>query len=458
MTELEHNATHGGSLNASDYANLFNAILQRGEVRNPDTPHPHIRIWGTLEARVQGAELLVLAGLNEGSWPEAPKPDPWLNRKLRDEAGLLLPERRIGLSAHDFQQAVTAPEVWMTRSIRSDDAETVVSRWLNRLQNLLDGLPDQSGKDALAAMRARGQHWLSLAETLEDPGVATPAKRPAPIPPAAARPKQLSVTEIKTLIRDPYAIYAKHVLGLKPLDPLMKAPDALLRGIVLHRVLEVFIQDTMTDPGLLTRDHLIAKTESILAENVPWPEVRAMWLARMERVADWVLATEDTRRSRARPTAFEEKGKATLPTLGFTLTGTADRIDMDETGQLYIYDYKTGAAPTKDQQTHFDKQLLLEAAMAERHGFGKLAPNKVAGAYYLSLNNDPKEVPAPLADEPVEKIWQEFEALIAAYLDPGKSFPSRRAMFTKDMAGNYDQLARFGEWDITDDPEEGPVT
>jgi double-strand break repair protein AddB len=447
---LRDNAQHGGALNAPDYANLFTAVLNRGEVRNPDTPHPYIRIWGTLEARVQGADLLILAGLNEGSWPEAPKPDPWLNRKLRNEAGLLLPERRIGLSAHDFQQAASAPEVWMTRSIRSDDAETVVSRWLNRLQNLLDGLPDRGGKEALAAMRARGQHWLSLAEHLEDPGQVTPATRPAPMPPATARPRKLSVTEIKTLIRDPYAIYAKHVLGLRPLDPLMKAPDALLRGTVLHNVLEEFIRDSLTDPGLLTRDHLIAKTETILAQNVPWPEVRAMWLARIERVADWVLI--------ATPTIFEEKGSAELPSLGFILSGTADRIDMDDTGQLYIYDYKTGAAPTKDQQTHFDKQLLLEAAIAEQSGFGQLAPNPVAGAYYLSLNTTPTEVEAPLNEEPVEKVWQEFEALIAAYMDEGKSFPSRRAMFTKDMEGNYDQLARFGEWDITDDPDEEPVT
>ena len=74
---------------------------------------------------------MILGGLNEGSWPEAARPDPWLNRNLRKQAGLLLPERRIGLSAHDFQQAIAAPEVWLTRSKRSNDAETVASRWLN---------------------------------------------------------------------------------------------------------------------------------------------------------------------------------------------------------------------------------------------------------------------------------------------------------------------------------------
>ena len=123
--DLREQADFGGEISARDYTSLFHAVLSRHEVRNPDTAHPHILIWGTLEARVQGADLLILAGLNEGTWPATPTPDPWLNRALRHQAGLLLPERRIGLSAHDFQQAAAAREVWLTRAIRSDDAETV---------------------------------------------------------------------------------------------------------------------------------------------------------------------------------------------------------------------------------------------------------------------------------------------------------------------------------------------
>jgi len=132
VTEMQTEAEAGGPMGPADYAALFNAILQRGEVRERDAPHPRILIWGTLEARVQGADLLILGGLNEGTWPEMPAPDPWLNRQMRHDAGLLLPERRIGLSAHDFQQAIAAPQVWLTRSIRSDDAQTVPSRWLPR--------------------------------------------------------------------------------------------------------------------------------------------------------------------------------------------------------------------------------------------------------------------------------------------------------------------------------------
>ena len=187
MRELQENAQHGGAFSAADYGDLVGSLLAQGEVREPDAPHPGVMIWGTLEARVQGARLVILAGLNDGTWPEAPPPDPWLNRKMRAQLGLLLPERRVGLSAHDFQQAVSAPEVWLTRSIRSDGAETVPSRWLNRLGNLLKGLPQQGGDRAFRRMLERGNVWIGKAEALEAVAPVAPARRPAPKPPVQAK-------------------------------------------------------------------------------------------------------------------------------------------------------------------------------------------------------------------------------------------------------------------------------
>ncbi|WP_297770460.1 double-strand break repair protein AddB [uncultured Roseovarius sp.] len=457
IAELQAEAGVAGALSATDYASLFHGILSAREVRNPVDPHPHILIWGTLEARVQGADILILAGLNEGSWPEAPTPDPWLNRALRHQAGLLLPERRIGLSAHDFQQAVAAPEVWLTRSVRSADAETVVSRWLNRIMNLLGGLPEQGGPEAVTAMRARGGLWLERAAALEEPGDAPRAPRPAPCPPLAARPDHLTVTEIKRLIRDPYAIYARHILNLRPLDPLMRTPDALLRGTVLHEILEGFIRETLDDSAHGNHATLMRHAEAVLADKVPWAEARALWLARLERVADWFIETEARRRAEARPVAFEASGRATMPDLDFTLSAKADRLDLDDLGRLHIYDYKTGAPPSTKEQTSFDKQLLLEAAIAHRAGFGDMGPSRVARAVFIGLGSEPKEVEAPLDTEPPEKIWAEFHALIAAYMEPSQGYTSRRAPRNAADQGDYDQLARYGEWEMTDPPDASEV-
>jgi ATP-dependent helicase/nuclease subunit B len=455
---LQQAAGYGGTMNATDYADLFGAILSGAEVRDRDAPHPHILIWGTLEARVQGADLVILGGLNEGSWPDMPSPDPWLNRRMRHDAGLLLPERRIGLSAHDFQQAIAAPEVWLTRSIRSDDAQTVASRWLNRMMNLLEGLPEKGGPEALKGMRARGGLWLNRVSQLETPVRQAPAMRPSPRPPVALRPRQLSVTEIKRLIRDPYAIYARHVLGLRPLDSLMQAPDALLRGIVTHDVLESFIKGVRDDPDSLTETRLMELADRVLAQKVPWPDMRVLWKARLGRAASWFVASEQERRAAALPILFEHKGSAQLPELGFTLTVQADRIDQDDTGALHIYDYKTGSVPSKDEQRFFDKQLLLEAAMAERGAFDGLDPAPVAKAAYIGLGSARKEQLAPLDEEPADKVWKAFETLIRAYFSPAQGYTARRAMFKEGDKGDYDQLARFGEWDATQDPTPEDLT
>ncbi len=454
MENLRAQSGHGHPMSAADYASLAGALLSEGEVRDRDAPHPGVMIWGTLEARVQGADLVILAGLNDGTWPETPDPDPWLNRNLRDKAGLLLPERRIGLSAHDFQQAVAAPEVWITRAIRSDDAETVASRWINRLSNLLEGLKSQDGPDLLAKMRARGAQWVEKAKVFEKVDDVPPALRPSPRPPATARPKQLAVTDIKHLIRDPYAIYAKHVLRLRKLGPLVQNPDALSRGTVLHDVMESFVRETINDPQKLSSETLLDTARHILERDVPWPAARALWIARLDRIAPWFIARETERQSIATPIAFEEQAKGALdwPELDFTVVGRADRIDQKENGAILLYDYKTGAVPSKKEQKSFDKQLLIEAAMIEEGAFKDIEPQEVEQAIFIGLGSKMAEVEAPLTEENTAKALGELRELIQAYKDAEQGFTARRMMKEDRFDSDYDLLSRHGEWDITSDP------
>ncbi|NIZ09607.1 double-strand break repair protein AddB [Pseudooceanicola sp. HF7] len=456
MESLAQEAPYGGEFSSYDYASLFDALISGGELRNADTPHPHILIWGTLEARVQGADLVILGGLNEGTWPEASNPDPWLNRQMRQVAGLLLPERQIGLSAHDFQQAVGAREVWLSRAVRSQDAETVPSRWLNRLTNLLGGLGEE-GQAALHQMEANGDVWLAHARLVEAPVKTPPAPRPAPAPPVAARPRELWATDVQRLIRDPYAIYARRILRLRKLNPLMREPDAMLRGIVSHEVIERFVKDVTEGRCPNDPDALIKVAEEVLSRDVPWGETRALWRARLSRIAPWFTAHETARQEEAAQILAEKAAKTEIRELGFTLAAKADRVDLDHAGRYHLFDYKTGAPPSKEKQTYFDKQLLLEAAIAERSGFGEIGPRPVARAVYIGLGTKPVEMPAPLDDEPPGKIWEEFTELVRAWLEPNRGYVARRAMFEMTDESDYDQLARHGEWDVTQQPDRRPV-
>lgn len=456
MNKLRTAAPIGGHVSPREYRDLVSAIIAKGEVRNATKPDARAMIWGTLESRVQGADLIIMAGLNDGVWPETPKPDPWLNRQMRQDAGLLLPERNIGLSAHDFQQAVTTEHVWITRSVRNSEAETVPSRWLNRLRNLLEGLPDE-GAHAFANMKARGDKYLALTAELERPKQCISAeKRPAPKPPLDARPAKLSVTRIEKLIRDPYAIYARYILNLAPLRDLAATADAPMRGQAIHDVLDKFIRETADDLGPDPQARLMQIAQDVFEAEVPWPAVRQMWQAKLSRAAPWFIQTEYDRRAEGKPLAvngelaIEKTVHADLTTPDFRLEGRIDRVDQLNDGRLVFYDYKTGALPTDKQEKHFNKQLPLLAAMVTQNGIDGHSGFQVSRTSYLGLGSDPKERAKPVTDPELDEVWDDFAKLIAEYADPDKGYAARRAVFETRYAQDYDHLSRFGEWSTTD--------
>ncbi|MEL7173219.1 MAG: PD-(D/E)XK nuclease family protein, partial [Pseudomonadota bacterium] len=309
-------ASAGGHVDAAAYASLLAGRLG-AETLRPDAgrPHPRVAIWGTMEARTAAADLTILAGLNEGTWPALPDPGAWLNRPMRAALGLAQPERAIGLSAHDFLQAACRPEVLLTRSLRMGGEPTVPSRWLIRLETLLGGTAPETLKD----MRTRGRNLLNLLPWLDDPAEAEdpallPAERPRPAPPPSARPRQLSASDIERLIRDPYAVYARRVLRLRPLDPLGAPADARDRGTVLHAVMERFIGDAVPGPFDVEAEAFRLRTsaETVIAESVADPAQARFWRALIARIADGMVAEEALRRQGVEDFAVEVSGRFTL--------------------------------------------------------------------------------------------------------------------------------------------------
>ncbi|MBE2276594.1 MAG: double-strand break repair protein AddB [Rhodobacteraceae bacterium] len=448
MEELAREAPAGFILSPGDYSALLDGVLSRGQVREALVADARVQILGPQEARVLGADLVILAGLNEGVWPAQPAPDPWLNRRMRIEAGLLLPERRIGLSAHDFQMAAGAPRVVLSRARRDAEAETVPARWLNRLTNLLDGLAAGDGPAALAAMRDRGTRLLRQAAALERPQPAPRVRRPSPRPPLHLRPARLSLTEVERLIRDPYAIYARHVLRLDPLPAARPLADARLRGEVLHRVPEAFLRKAVPLDPAAAATLLMRIADEILARDVPWPATRAIWRARMADLAR--PFAESVIEGGGTAVSLERKYAVEVPGLDFTLVGKPDRIDLMADGRIRIVDYKTGAPPSKPQQKAFAKQLHLAAVMAHLGAFPEVGPQTEASIAYVQLKRDLKEIAADLTSDEIAAVLDEFRRLVLAYRDPGRGYTSRRAMVEMATTGDYDDLARHGEWAITD--------
>jgi ATP-dependent helicase/nuclease subunit B len=354
FTRLERDAALGPKDVKPDALSALLRMLMDGiAVRPAEGGHPRLFIWGTIEARLQSAQLLILGGLNEGIWPALPAPDPWLAPQIRKSLGLPGLERRIGIAAHDLASGLGAPEVIMTRAKRDVSAPTIASRFWLRIEAMSGGL---------AAPRLG---VAALAELIDRPeGGANPAKRPAPCPPLAARPSVIAVTAVDRLKADPYAFYAQAILKLSAMQAIDAPPGPAWRGSIIHQVLQDWaeIDDYRADA-------LRPRIEALLAKPEMHPLLRTLWQPKLIEAAEFIATAVAEARAEGRvPLVPEQKGQFEIT--GVTLTGRVDRIDRLADGSLAVVDYKTGSAPSVAQiEAGFALQLGLMGAMAEMSGF-----------------------------------------------------------------------------------------
>jgi ATP-dependent helicase/nuclease subunit B len=436
-------------LAAADYPEVFHQLSSGRAERRAEIGNPRVRIFGLLEARLQSVGRIVLGGLNEGTWPPDTRSDPWLSRPMRLDLGLNLPELRVGLSAHDFAQGLGAPEVILTRATKQAGAPTVSSRFVQRLAAVAG---EKRWKEALA----RGAIYANYARALDHPAEVAPALRPQPAPPPEARPSQLSVTDIENWLRDPYTIYAKHVLRLFPLEAIDTPPGAADRGSFIHEAISEFTK-TFADalPADVARE-LAALGKKHFAPLEDYEEARAFWWTRFLRIATWFEGWERERRAGATKIFAEISGKHSIP-LGktaFLLTARADRIERRADGSYAILDYKTGQPPTESQvRSGLAPQLTLEAAILRKGGFPDIAAGSVSEIGYVRLKGgDPPGEPKDIKinggtpDSCADTALQKLTGIAQKFLVDGEPYRSLVHPMWKKHYGDYDHLARVKEW------------
>jgi|HubBroStandDraft_6_1064221.scaffolds.fasta_scaffold22882_2 ATP-dependent helicase/nuclease subunit B len=434
----------------SDYVELFAATLAGGVVRRPLRRGLRVQILGLLEARLTDNDRVVLGGLVEGTWPPESRTDAWLSRPMRLDLGLDLPERRIGLTAHDFAQLLGAREVILTFAAKLAGAPTVPSRFVQRLAAV-------SGERWKKAIK-RGETYLAWARELDHtPGPPKPEPRPQPKPPVAVRPTGLSVTEIEHWLRDPYTIYAKHILRLRSLDPVDAEPGAAERGTFIHAAIGEFSQTFSKGLPADPAGELLALGRKHFSEIEDYPEARAFWWPRFERIARWFANWEIERRAGIAAIDAEIKGEYVikLENSSFRLRGIADRIELGGDGRYRIFDYKTGSARTEPQvRTGLAPQLTLEAAILRKGGFAGIpAESSVAEiAYVLVKGGEPPgeskfiSFKGSDADSQADRALEKLTTLAKRFEDQDTPYCSLVHPMWKTQYGDYDHLARVLEW------------
>src|SRR6267378_5510209 len=427
---LGRKAQSGLTVQVGDYPEVFQTAFGDRIVRRPEAANAPLRIYGPLEARLTQSDRVIVGGLVEGVWPPAPRIDPWLNRPMRHELGLDLPERRIGLSAHDFAQLLGTDDVILSHAAKVGGAPAVASRFLHRLEAV-------AGETRWQAAKAAGEKYARFADELDRPDKDEPIPQPAPPPPRETRPLKLSVTAIEDWLRDPYTIYAKYILKLAPLDPVDMPLSAADRGSAIHDALGEFTETFSTtlpdDPARALR----GIGEKYFAPLMERPEARALWWPRFLRIAAWFSDWEIARRGDVSMIAAEIRGEIPIRLDNertFVLSARADRIERRQDGTFAILDYKTGQPPTgKQVRMGLSPQLTLEAAILREGGFeGIPADSSVGELVYVRLsgNNPPGEqkslelkfnksdAPQP-PDVAADEARGKLEALIRAFENEG---------------------------------------
>jgi len=444
-----------GEVSRTDFAELVRGLLTEETVRTGGANQPRLRILGAIEARLVRADRMILAGLEEGVWPNAAPTDPFLSRPMRQTLGLPPPERRLGQTAQDFVQAACADEAILVHSERRGGQPAVKSRWLWRLEMLTRG----ANSDSTPVQLERPSAHLDQARALDAPARATPdyARRPAPRPPVERRPRELPVTGVERWVRDPYAIYARYVLNLRQMDRPGQSAEAMARGNAVHKAVERL---TLSWPEALP-DDCADQLETLLLEELTHHGFEDAAMAReaplARNCARWLSGWEAERRMRGVEIRVEEKVEMLIPAPAgpFKLTAKADRIELSTTGAA-VLDFKTGSIPSPKQvKSGFSPQLTLTGAILAEAGLADTGPVQPEELTYVRVVG--RKVPGQaavraLGDEAValsEAALDGLKTRIARFDDPETPYLSWVApQFMGSFGGNYDHLGRVWEWHV----------
>lgn len=451
--QLPREAKFAGPRSMADAATILLHQLRSLAVFLPDGGRPRFSILGLLEARLLAPDVVILGGLNEGTWPHQPDTGPWLNRPMRDALNMEQPERGIGQMAHDFVQCLGNPQVFLAWSRRDAGNPQLPSRWILRLQMLLKsaGISQATGGET---------SWRKLASNLDSADGVAPHDRPRPRPPVKARPRTLSVTRVETLIRDPYAFYAHAILKLQPLVPVKAAMNLAARGSLIHLAIGDFLrQYPVALPGN-PLDELIRCGERHFAPLMDDPDVAGFWWPDFLRMASWIATDEIARRIGVERTIAETGGAVefSLEHGSLLLVCRADRIDLMADGSARIVDYKTGSVPSdSDVVSGHAPQLTLQAYILSQGGFTGIPARPVSTLQYVKLKGG--ETPGvaktvklkePIADCSL-RHFDGLKRLLTSYASEDQPYLPRAAIRQEDSELEYDHLSRYREWNLSGD-------
>lgn len=440
MADLLEYADVLGEIQPEEYGQWLGVLMGQHTVRRRFGAHPRLKILGPLEARLQHFDRVIIGEVNEGSWPQAMKADPWMSRPMKKDFGMPLPEKNIGVQAADFSALLANAEVFVLRADRVQGTPMVKSRWLMRMETVLQAIGFQP-------QQLEASQYGIWAKVLDKATVIKKISPPAPKPPVSARPRELPASAIENWMRDPYMIFAKYILQLKPLDELEQDVSFADYGTLVHAVLEEFNNKYPKDYPDNAKRELLQLGESYFMKANISEETKAFWWPNFLKTIDWVVAKEESYRQNVAQVYNEVKGKYSFdaPAGRFVVTAKADRVDITKDGKVNIIDYKTGQARSaKEIEYSYAPQLPIEALIAEQGGFEGIPAAEAEALIYWQLGRKESGIFSNVSSV-LQNTYDRIRELVALFDFENTPYFSKPNFRYAPKYSDYEQLSRIKE-------------
>ncbi|MBR1600664.1 MAG: PD-(D/E)XK nuclease family protein [Alphaproteobacteria bacterium] len=444
-----------GDILTNDYLPFLVITMTEKNVRSRYGYHPRIKILGPIEARLTNYNRVIIGEANEGIWPKLPQADMWMSRPMKTNFGMSQTERSIGVCAADFAHLLNAPEVYVTRAQKIDGTPTDKSRWWLRFETVLEavfGSEDKQKEKYAFIYREPYSQWAKNLERCDNPN---PVKAPRPCPEIKYRPRKLSASQVEILLRDPYSVYAKEILKLKPLKNLDREKEIFDFGNIVHEVLEDFNNRYNSDFYPENAAELLMKAglQKFSEYNVG-EELQAFWKPRLKDMIEMVVKREREYRASLTKVHSEVEGKMVFKGKegDFLITAKADRVDETKDGYLNIIDYKTGKGRSDKEIIKVTApQLPVEAMIAQKVGFKEVKKAPVAGMQYWALKGKSGKTDYEQSQEAINKIEVLLQKLIDEFDRKERPYLAKPRKSNHGQYSDYDHLSRFLEWSVRED-------
>ncbi len=428
------------AIDVAEYQEYFESVLSGAMVRNTYAAHPKVKILGPIEARFNKYDVTIIGACVEGVWPLAANANPWLSESMKKQLGLKTHSYNVGIYSFDFAASLLSKKVYVTHSLKSGGAPQVKSRFLLKLEALgkLLGYKDE-----------KKEEWIykKVAQIINQPTNNINIEPPAPKPPLYARPQEISASQIEVLIKDPYQIFAKKILGLYMLDDLKQEPDIKDYGTIIHKILEIFYKKYPTVFPQNAKEELLAIGQEVFEQNKLSQELLIFWQEKLNKIVDWLVEVEN--KYCVDVSKRYSEISASINLANFVVKAKADRIDVLTNGQINIVDYKTGQIKSKSQiYSGYAPQLPAEGIIFEDH-----LKTDVANLIYWQLGKK-----QALYNDNLEELFlkakEQLLALISAYGDEDMPYHSYVDANNMPKFSDYEHLSRFKEWAVKGDLDE----